>query len=93
MSGKAPFLSAIVPAYALYSSFVHGGPYTDMEMFEYGNPESLDDCQGDLEVVVMMNGTIFMMTSMAVTFAKGEKIDNVGGKVNEVLRRFSAAKG
>lgn len=38
----------------------------------------------------MMNATIFMLTSMAVTFAKGEKIDHIGGKVNEVLRQFSA---
>jgi len=90
VSPKTPFLSAIVPAYALYSSFIHGGPYTDMEMFEYGNPETLEACEGDLEVVVMMNATIFMMTSMALTFAKGEKIDYVGGKVNDVLRRFSS---
>jgi len=90
VSSKTPFLSAIVPAYALYSSFVHGGPYTEMEMFEYENPETLENCEDDVEVIVMMNATIFMMTSMAVTFAKGEKIDHVGGKVNEVLRRFSA---
>jgi len=93
VSRKTPFLSAIVPAYAVYSSFVHGGPYTDMEMFEYEKPEALKDCEGDLEVVVMMNSTLFMMTSMAVTFAKGEKIDHVGGKVNAVLRRLSAEKG
>lgn len=92
VSSKTPFLSAILPAYALYSSFVHGGPYTDMEMFEYAKPAALENCESDLEVIVMMNATIFMMTSMAVTFAKGEKIDRVGGKVNAVLRRFSAAK-
>jgi hypothetical protein len=40
----------------------------------------------------MMNATIFMMTTMAVTFAKGEKVDHVGGKVNEVLRRFTVGK-
>jgi hypothetical protein len=92
VSGKTPFLSAIVPAYALYSSFVHGGPYTDMEMFEYKKPETLKDCEEDLEVVVMLNATIFMMTSMTVTFAQGEKIDHVAAKVNEVLRRFSKDK-
>lgn len=92
VSGKTPFLSAIVPAYALYSSFVHGGPYTDMEMFEYTKPETLETCEGDLEVIVMMNATLFMMTSMAVTFAKGEKIDHIGGKVNQILRRLSEDK-
>ncbi len=92
VSSKTPFLSAILPAYALYSSFVHGGPYTDMEMFEYAKPETLETCEADLEVIVMMNATIFMMTSMAVTFAKGEKIDHVGGKVNQVLRQFAAEK-
>lgn len=92
VSGKTPFLSAIVPAYALYSSFVHGGPYTDLEMFEYSQPEALKACEEDLEVIVMMNATIFMMTTMAVTFAKGEKVDHVGGKVNEVLRRFTVGK-
>jgi hypothetical protein len=92
VSRKQPFLSAIVPAYALYSSFVHGGPYTDMEMFEYENPKTLEGCESDIEVVVMMNATIFMLTSMAATFAKGEKIDHVGSKVNEVLKRFSKGK-
>ena len=92
VSSKTPFLSAILPAYALYSSFVHGGPYTDLEMFEYAKPETLETCEADLEVIVMMNATIFMMTSMAVTFAKGEKIDHVGGKVNKILRRFSTEK-
>jgi hypothetical protein len=92
VSSKTPFLSAIVPAYALYSSFVHGGPYTDMEMFQYEKPETLEDCEEDLDVVVMMNATLFMMTSMAVTFAKGEKVDHVAGKVREVLRRFADDK-
>jgi len=89
VSSDTPFLSAIVPAYALYSSFVHGGPYTDMEMFEYSKPDTLESCQGELAVIVMMNATIFMLTSMAVTFAKGDKIDHVGGQVRQVLRRFS----
>lgn len=89
VSRKQPFLSAIVPAYALYSSFVHGGPYTDLEMFEYENPKTLESCESDMEVVVMMNSTMFMLTSMAVTFAKGEKVDHIGDKVNSLLRRFS----
>jgi Family of unknown function (DUF5677) len=92
VSSKTPFFSAIVPAYALYSSFVHGGPYTDMEMLEYSKPDTLKTCEADLEVIVMMSATVFMLTSMAVTFAKGEKIDHVGGKVSQVLRRFSKDK-
>lgn len=92
VSSKTPFLSAIVPAYALYSSFVHGGPYTDLEMFEYEKPEALESCEEDLDVVVMMNATIFMMTSMAVTFAKGDRVDEIAGKVNAVLRQFAADK-
>jgi hypothetical protein len=92
VSSKMPYLSAIVPAYALYSSFVHGGPYTDLEMFQYEKPEALESCKGDLDVVVMMNATIFMMTSMAVTFAKGEKVDEIAGKVNAVLRQFATEK-
>lgn len=92
VSSKTPFLSAIVPAYALYSSFVHGGPYTDMEMFEYTKPEALEDCENDMDIVVMMNATIFMMTSMAVTFARGQQVDHIAGKVNAVLRQFAADK-
>jgi hypothetical protein len=92
VSQKTPFLSKIVPAYALYSSFVHGGPYTDLEMFEYTKPETLAACEKDLRMIVMMNATLFMLTSMAVTFAKGEKIDYIGGEVNEVLRRLMEEK-
>ncbi|MGC4367020.1 DUF5677 domain-containing protein [Hydrogenophaga sp. R2] len=91
VSRDVPFLSAILPAYALYSSFVHGGPYTDLEMFEYVKPETIEKCESDLEVVVMMNATVFMLTSMAVTFAKGEKVDHIGAQVNQVLRKFAAA--
>jgi hypothetical protein len=59
-----------------------------MEMFEYSKPDTLETCEADLEVIVMMSATVFMLTSMAVTFSKGEKIDHVGGKVSQVLRRF-----
>lgn len=86
-----PFLASIVPAYALYSSFVHGGPYTDLEMFGYAEPKALAECERDAGVVVMMNATLFMLTAVAVAFSKGEKIAPVAGKVRDVLRRFSNA--
>ena len=31
-------MAQIILAYALMSSFVHGGPYTDMEMASYSEP-------------------------------------------------------
>lgn len=93
VSEKQPFLSAILPAYALYSSFVHGGPYTDMEMFEYAQPESLELCESDVEVIMMMNSTVFMMTAIAAAFAVGSKEAPVAGKVQGILRRFSEENG
>jgi len=86
-----PFLAAIVPAYALYSSFVHGGPYSELEMATYAEPKALADCERDAGVMVMMNATMFMLTAAAVAAAKGEKVAPVAGMVRDVLRRFSEA--
>jgi hypothetical protein len=84
---ERPFLAQIVPAYALLSSFVHGGPYTDMEMFDYSEPKALEDCEREAEIVFLMTTTVFMFTAMAVS----KEFDDVGaiaGKVKQVINEF-----
>jgi hypothetical protein len=84
---ERPFLAQIVPAYALLSSFVHGGPYTDMEMFGYSEPEALEDCEREAEVVFLMAATVFMLTAMAVSREFGEA-GPIAGKVKQVIDEF-----
>jgi hypothetical protein len=64
---QTPFLAQIVPAYALLSSFVHGGPYTDMEMFGFDKPEALERCVEDAGLVFAMTASVFAFTAMAMS--------------------------
>lgn len=84
-----PFLSQIVPAYALLSSFVHGGPYTDMEMADYSKPRALQECENDMEVVFMMTASVFMFAAMAVSREQPD-IAPIASEVNGILARFLA---
>lgn len=92
VSADQPFLAQIVPLYATLSSFVHGGPYTDMEMAQYSEPRALQECEREVEVVFMMTATVFMFTAMAVSREHPE-FAPVAPKVNRILKQFAAAHG
>jgi hypothetical protein len=92
VSGDQPFLAQIVPLYATLSSFVHGGPYTDMEMAEYSEPRALQECEREVEVVFMMTATVFMLTAMAVSREHPEFVP-VAPKVNRILKQFAGTHG
>lgn len=89
---ERPFLAQIVPAYALLSSFVHGGPYTDMEMADYSEPKALAECEAEVEVVFMMVASVFMLTAGAVSREQPE-FSAVGAKVSSVLKKFIEESG
>jgi len=84
---ERPFLAQIVPQYALLSSFVHGGPYTDMEMAEYSEPKALESCEQKAGIVFLMTATVFMLTCMVVSKEHPEA-GEVAGEVHRVLRTF-----
>lgn len=84
---ERPFLAQIVPAYALLSSFVHGGPYTDMEMAGYSEPKALQECERDAEIIFLMSATIFMLTTMA--FSKEHiELNSITKKVKNIIDPF-----
>jgi len=85
-----PFLSRIVPTYALLSSFVHGGPYTDLEMATFAGPGAIRECEGDVEVVAMLSASVFMLTAAAVSREHSE-FTPIGSQVNAIIRRFVAS--
>ncbi len=87
---ERPFLAQIVPAYALLSSFVHGGLYTDMEMVGYSEPRALEDCEREAEIVFLMAATVFMLTAMAVS-REFTDLGTVAGKVKQVIDQFISA--
>lgn len=84
---ERPFLAQIVPAYALLSSFVHGGPYTDMEMFGYSEPEALEGCESEAEIVFLMTASVFMLTAAAVSREFAEA-GETAGMVKQVIDEF-----
>lgn len=84
---ERPFLAQIVPQYALLSSFVHGGPYTDMEMAEYSEPKALESCEQDAGIVFLMTATVFMLSCMAVS-REHPMAGKVAEQVHQVLRAF-----
>ncbi len=84
---ERPFLAQIVPSYALLSSFVHGGPWTDMDMYAYTKPEALQECEHDAEVVFMMTASVFMLTAMAVS-REYPVHNHIAAQVKAVIGRF-----
>ncbi|ADG17044.1 hypothetical protein BC1002_2999 [Paraburkholderia atlantica] len=62
-----PFLAQIVPAYALLSSFVHGGPYAEMEMSDFAKAEALEGCVQDADLVCLMAASVFAFTAAAIS--------------------------
>jgi hypothetical protein len=67
LSKHAPFLAGIVPSYAELSSFVHGGPWSDLDMQSYSGPEALQKCQEHAKLAFLMTASVFMFTAMAVS--------------------------
>ena len=82
-----PFLAQIVPQYALLSSFVHGGPYTDMEMAEYSEPKAIESCEEKAGIVFLMTATVFMLTCIVVS-REHPAAAETAGQVHQILRKF-----
>lgn len=67
VSQKTPFLARIIPVYAELSSFVHGGPWSDLDMYDYAGPEPLKECRRLASLVSLMCGGVVMMAAIAVS--------------------------
>lgn len=91
LSSQAPFLAAIVPNYATLSSFVHGGPYTDMDMLSYSEPEALDECKERAALSFLMAASVFMMSAAAVAREHRQHL-SIAPRVYDVVRRFTASE-
>ncbi len=92
VAAERPFLAQIVPAYALLSSFVHGGPYADLEMAQFSQPHALAECHSNAEVVVLMSASVYMLTAAAVAREYPE-VRDVSARVHAVLEPLRAAGG
>jgi len=84
-----PFLAKIIPSYALLSSFVHGGPYTDLEMAKFSDSGALEECENDVEVVAMLSASVYMLAAAAVSHEFPEHA-SVAPMINAVVQRFVA---
>jgi len=91
IAAQRPFLAAIVPAYALLSSFVHGGPYTDMELYSYGDPKALAECEERSEIAFLMAASVFMMSAAAISREYPERVA-IAGRVKAVIDQFTQAQ-
>lgn len=84
ISAEHPFLSRIIPTYALLSSFVHGGPFAELEMVEFGNPSSLEERDSDAKLVVALTASTYMLTAAAVA-REHKDVAEVPQKVKNVI--------
>lgn len=82
-----PFLAQIIPTYALLSSFVHGGPYTDLEMANFSQPSALAECESNVEIVTLLSATVFMLTAAAISREHPE-FNEIAPRVNSIIKRF-----
>lgn len=90
IAAQRPFLAAIVPEYALLSSFVHGGPYTDMELYSYAEPKALAECEERAEIAFLMASSVFMMSAAAVS-REHRQHAAIAGRVKAVIDRVTQA--
>jgi len=88
LSKEHPFLAKIIPTYALLSSFVHGGPYADMEMAEFSKPSALEECEHNAGIAFLITASIFMFTATAVAQEKPE-LASISAKVKKVIKQFT----
>ena len=88
ITAETPFLAMIVPQYALLSSFVHGGPYTDLELYSYAEPEALADCEQRAEIAFLMAASVFMMSAAAIS-REHRQHAAVAGRVKAVIDGFT----
>ena len=91
VAAERPFLASIVPAYALLSSFVHGGPYTEMEIYSYAKPEALQKCEQYAEIAFLMAASVFMMSAAALS-RENPMHSGVAPRVKKVIDRFTSGR-
>jgi hypothetical protein len=84
-----PTLAKIVPLYARFSSFIHGSPASDREMYSYATPAALDECRSHADLVFMMTASVLLFTALAVGKEYPQHLRLADG-VRDVIRRFTA---
>jgi hypothetical protein len=89
LSDKTPFLAAIVPAYALLSSYVHGGPWTDLDLFGSEWGAAIEQCRRDSELAFLMTASVFFFTALVVSREFPEH-GIVAARTKEVMDRVMA---
>lgn len=87
ISQERPFLATIVPSYALLSSFVHGGPWSDRDMRSYAGEEALADCERQAGFVFAMTASVLMFSAMVVSREHKEFLP-LASKVNAIMRKY-----
>ncbi|MGE3510198.1 MAG: hypothetical protein AB7N65_15100 [Vicinamibacterales bacterium] len=66
ISQATPFLSKIVPVYASLSSYVHGGPWAQLELSGTTLPASLAECERVAGMASTGCASMVMMAAMAI---------------------------
>lgn len=84
ITAERPFLSQIIPTYALLSSFVHGGPYAELEMAGFSKPSALEQCHSDAELVVALTASAYMLAAAAVA-REHKDVAEIPQKVKNVI--------
>lgn len=79
-------LASILPMYARLSSFIHGGPASEREMYSYSDEGALNKCREDAGLVFVMTASVVMFTAIAVGAEFPEHLQFVSN-VQAIIRR------
>lgn len=90
ISKEIPFLASIVPAYAEYSAFVHGGPMADSHMTMFGAESEIMHCRETAGLAFTMVATIYAFTTRIVA-QEFEEFTSVARKIEGILRSYVQA--
>lgn len=82
------FLASVVPEYAILSSFVHGGPHTDLD--NNASPRALQECRERASLAFQITARVLMFTARAVSRDFPDQ-SGIAEKAEAILNRFLAA--
>jgi hypothetical protein len=85
-------LAHILPKYARLSSFIHGGPASEREMYMHSIDDALGACQKDAELVFVMTASVLLFTAMAVGREYPEHL-KLAANVDAVIKGARHAAG
>lgn len=90
VSESNPLLASIIPDFSLLSSFVHGGPYAELEMQSYATPKAIEECHKQQKIAVLIVGASIQQCAIAAGLEFPECLP-LASKAKAIMDQLAAA--